>query len=30
MGKSIIPGFKVVVKPTKVMGEYIALHGMNR
>src|SRR5512137_2275149 len=27
MGRAIIPGFKVVVKPTKVMGDYIALHG---
>ena len=28
MGKAIVPGFRIVVKPTKVMGEYIALHGL--
>lgn len=28
MGRSTIPGFRIKVKPTKVMGEYIALHGL--
>lgn len=28
MGHAIVPGFKIRVKSTKVMGEYIALHGL--
>jgi hypothetical protein len=27
MGRATIPGFKIIVKPRKIMGDYIALHG---